>query len=408
MSTRGEMQTETTQVLIGMAVISIFFCGVLGGQAAADQRELIVSLAASEEYNDNIFFTFDDEVDDFITTLSGGLAFINNTERSNLSLSGRLERLIYADEKDLDATDQYYSGTFNYRLTERLGAGVEAAYTKDSRPDRDVATTGLILSTVPRQIQNYRGSVNYALTEITTSNLFYRYTRRDFEPRSADRSFDDYRAHRAGLGFAHRLDQYLANTTGRLNFGYNRFKYTETNTETEVFYGTAGLLRELTEKWRILIDLGPNYYESKFQVFGDNFTNRGWGVTGLVDLTYTGEYTGTTFTLMHGIEPASGRLGSSQRTSAIIKMFYRFAERGRAGLSAGYYVNKADAGDLTLLPVDEDTLNFRPWLRFDIIFNKLYLEASYTYSRIKDKEVDDTRDRNLVWLKLVFDYPAIQ
>ena len=399
---------DKRRFLIGMAVISIFFFGLSVEQTAADQRELVVSLAASEEYNDNIFFTFDDEIDDFITTLSGGLLFRNNTERSNLFLSGRLERLIYSDEKDLDATDQYYSGTFNYRLTERLGAGVEAAYTKDSRPDRDVAATGLILSTIPRQIQVYGGSLDYALTEITNSNLFYRYTQQDFEPRSGLPSFDDYRAHRAGAGLTHRLDRYLANTTGRLNFGYNRFNYPTTNTETDVYFGTVGVSRELTEKWRILIDLGPSYYESKFQVLGEEITNRGWGVTGLVELTYTGEFTGTSFSLFHGIEPASGQFGSSQRTSAIINAFYRFAERGRAGVSAGYFINKADAGDLALLPVNEDTINFRPWLRFDIIFNKLYLEASYTYSRIKDKEVDDTRDRNLVWLKLGLDYPVLE
>ena len=128
------MQMDKRRFLIGMAVISIFFFGLSVERTAADQRELVVSLAANEEYNDNIFFTFDDEIADFITTLSGGLLFRNNTERSNLFLSGSLERLIYSDEKDLDATDQYYSGTFNYRLTERLGAGVEAAYTKDSRP----------------------------------------------------------------------------------------------------------------------------------------------------------------------------------------------------------------------------------------------------------------------------------
>ena len=234
------------RILVGLAAGAILLSGL---QAAADRREIDLFLGAREEYNDNIFFTSDDTVDDFITTLSGGLKFLNQTERTDLQLSGILGRLIYSKEKDLDATDQYYKGRFGYEFTPRLGASVDAAYTKDSRPDRDVAESGLILSTVPRQIQNYGAAADYALTEITASNLFYRYTRQDFEPQRIDRSVSDYRAHRAGLGFAHRLDQYVLNTTGRLNFGYNRFTYPETDTETKVAIATVGLVYEVTDTY---------------------------------------------------------------------------------------------------------------------------------------------------------------
>ena len=391
------MQKATKKILIGLAICSILFSSI---QAAADKRELDVFLGAKEEYNDNIFFNFDDPVDDYITSLSGGLKFLNQTERTDLYLSGIVERLIYSDEKDLNATDQHYKGRFGYKFTPRLGAKVDAAYSKDSRPDRDVAASGLILSTVPRQIQNYGGAVNYALTEITASNLYYRYTRQDFQPRDFNQDFPDYRAHRAGFGFTHQLDQYLANATGRFNLGYNRFKYPETGTETKVIIATVGLAYELTEKWQLFIDIGPDYYDSEFELFGRNSTSNGWGGTGTLRIAYTGEYTGSSLNIFHGIEPASGQDGSAQRTSAIFDIFYRFAERGRTGLNTGYYINKADAGELALLPLDEHTFNIRPWLRFDIIYDKLYLEASYTYSYVKDKNIDRNRDRNLIWLQL--------
>ena len=167
-------------------MLTFFSLCFFGYRVTADQRELIVTLGAREEYNDNIFFTFDDEVDDYITTLSGGLNFLNQTERTDLYLSAIVERLIYSDEKDLNATDQYYLGRFGYKFTPRFGARLDAAYTEDSRPDRDVATTGLLLSTVPRTIQIYGAAIDYALTEITTSNVFYRYSRQDFEPRRLD------------------------------------------------------------------------------------------------------------------------------------------------------------------------------------------------------------------------------
>ncbi len=390
-----------------LIVLGIFLFCFSGYPAAADQRELIVTLGAREEYNDNIFFTFEDEVDDFITSLSGGLKFNNLTERSTLRLSGILERLIYARENDLDATDQYYSGYFGYKITPRFNIAAEAAYTMDSRPDRDIAATGLLLSTVPRQIQTYGGSADYALTETTTAGAFYRYTKQNFKPRSNVNSFDDYNANRAGLGFTRQLDQYLTNTLGRLNFGYNYFSYPESGTDNVVYSGTVGLERELTELWRVIIDLGPAYYESKFNTVDGDVTNRGWSGTGLITLSYRGEYTVTNFRLFHGIEPATGRDGSAQRTSAVFDVLYRFAERGRVGLLAGYYINKADAGDLARRDIDEDTINLRPRLIFDIT-DKLYLEAAYTYSRIKDKVFDDNRSRNLVWLQLRFDYPIIE
>ncbi len=265
-------------------------------------------------------------------------------------MSGIVERLLYSDEKDLDSWDQYYKGRFGYKFTERLGARVDAAYSKDSRPDRDVAASGLILSTVPRQIQNYGGEVDYALTEITSSNLYYRYTRQDFEPREFQGTFPDYRANRAGLNFAHRLDRYLANTTGRLNFGYNYFKYPQTNTDTKVVIGTVGLAYDVTEKWQLLIDIGPNYYDSEFNVLGSQFKYSGWGGTGTIKAEYTGEYIGSSLTLYHGIEPASGRDGSSQRTSGIFDIYYRFAERGERGLRPATTSTKPIQGNWRFCP----------------------------------------------------------
>jgi hypothetical protein len=184
--------------------------------------------------------------------------------------------------------------------------------------------------------------------------------------------------------------------------------YPETGTETKVIIATVGLAYELTEKWQLLVDIGPNYYDSEFELLGRNATSNGWGGTGTLRIAYTGEYTGSSLTLFHGIEPVSGQDGSSQRTSAIFDIFYRFAERGRTGLNTGYYINKADAGDLALLPLDEHTFNIRPWVRFDIIYDKLYLEASYTYSYVKDKNTDQNRDRNLVWLQLGLDWPILE
>ncbi len=71
------MRMTTKKIFIGLTLLAAF---LVGGQALADKRELDVFLGARGEYNDNIFFTADDTVSDFITTLSGGLKFLNQTE----------------------------------------------------------------------------------------------------------------------------------------------------------------------------------------------------------------------------------------------------------------------------------------------------------------------------------------
>ncbi|MHA2283552.1 MAG: hypothetical protein ACXAC5_22140, partial [Promethearchaeota archaeon] len=47
--------------------------------ASADGFNLIPSLALREEFNDNIFFSVEDEVDDLITTISAGLDIVEKS-----------------------------------------------------------------------------------------------------------------------------------------------------------------------------------------------------------------------------------------------------------------------------------------------------------------------------------------
>ena len=101
--------------------------------------------------------------------------------------------------------------------------------------------------------------------------------------------------------------------------------------------------------------------------------------------------------MSHGIEPASGRDGSAQRTSGIFDIYYRFAERGEWGFKTGYYVNKANSGELAIFPLDERTFNIRPWLRFDIIFDKLYLEGLATRIQPSTTGVSRQRPQTATW-----------
>jgi hypothetical protein len=370
--------------------------------AAADERKFTTVLSAGEKYNDNIFYSYDDEIDDYITEISGTLRFLNRTERTGLNLSARLHYSDYAEEDDLNGTDQYYNAGVSYDLTPRLNGSLDAAYSRDSQPDRDIDSTGLVLGTDDRDRQKYGGALQYQFSEITTLGGSYRFNREDF----ADSEVDDFDYQQATLFLNRRLDRYWDNTTGRLYFNYATYDYY--SADIDYYSGTVGLLWEITEVWYVLCDVGTRYTESTLDVSGVVVEeNNGWGWVGSVQLKYHGEYAAVGMSLSHDIGTASGFSGPVERTSAEVDMSYRFVERLRTGVGCGYYLNKADAGDLMLTATDEMTLRVRPFMRWGFT-DHLALEASYAFYYLDDNIVDKSLTRNVYLLKVEFDYDIIE
>jgi hypothetical protein len=385
----------------GTVLVLVLVVGLWGAPARADQRRLVLSMGAGEKYNDNIFLTSDGEIDDFITTLSGGLEFVNRTERLDLALTGRAVNQDYADNDDLDGLDQYYKSRIGYWLFPHLKTTLDGSFTRDTQPDRDIDVTGIVLNTATRDTQQYGAGIQYDPTDITSAYFSYQYRDQDFE--SSQHS--DYNYHQVGLALSHRLDKLVENTTGRLNFRYAHYDYPAT--QLDYYAGTTGFLHRLTELWHLQIDVGARYTESKFRMSGTEQANSGWGGVGSLEFGYQGRDAAVGLTLSHDVGAASGLDGAVERDSAVLDLNYRIAEKLRAGIAAGYYRNVADSSDLALNDIDENTSNLRPYLRAGLGCN-LSLDASYAYSQIQDRIDDVTRERSVAVLRLVWDYPVVE
>ena len=72
---------------IGIVILLVTLICVSPDMVSADEFKLIPSIGIREEYNDNIFYSSNDTVDDFITTIRLGLELIERTERLDLNLS---------------------------------------------------------------------------------------------------------------------------------------------------------------------------------------------------------------------------------------------------------------------------------------------------------------------------------
>ena len=383
-------------------IVVLLVLGFLsGGVGLAADRRVGLSLDVTEKYNDNIFYTADDEIDDYITVVTGELTLSRRSERSDAGLSALVRNSFYAEEHDLDGLDQYYAGHLTHALTTRFKAGVEASFARDTQPDRDIDATGLVLGTNTRDSQHYGGSLEYGLSEISTAALSYNYYREDYK----DIEGQNYSRQEGGLLLTHRLDKYFANTMGRLNLIYVKYDF-EAMT-IDYYAGTLGFLYQFSELWNLAMDLGARYTETSFDLPGGGEEKvDGWGGVGSLKAVFQGEYAATSLTLSHDVGAASGRDGSVERSSAVADMNYRFAEKIRCGVLAGYFLNRTDAGDLSRTMIDERTLRLKPYLRWGLL-DDLVLELSYQYSGLKDEVDDQTTENHVAMLRLtynVFDF----
>ncbi len=400
----------------GMKKTMLTICAValmvtIPNYGKADQFKLTPSVAIKGAYTDNLFFNTSNEVDDTITTLFGGLELSNRTERLDLNLNAKVDGLMYADNNDLNDVEQFYKGRIAYRITERVKLGANGGYQEDSRPDRDIESTGFVFTGVKRKRWQGGAFGDVTLSEKSALSMSYDYRKDTFDKPE----YVDYEFHTSNLGFTHDFSETLSRVIGRINAGYAYYNSDDTN--IEIWSATLGFSRAITEIFNLLVDAGVRYASSEFKVPGFvpyppffitvTDTEYDWGPTGRIVLGYNGETTRADISASKEIRPASGSNGTSDRTSFLLNVRRRFAEKFSAHMRAEYFLNKADAGKLARVGIDEQTVSIRPGLSYEII-DRLVLTASYSYTRVKYKISDTEAERNSVYAQLSYGIPLFE
>jgi hypothetical protein len=397
----------------GCLFLVLFLLFLESGAALAADWKLNGTFAVKEEYNDNIFFDETSVKDDFITTISPGLELTRNTERLQLGLMGRLDRRLYNSSTDLNATDQLYQGSVRYSLSPKASISGRAEYGKDSSPDRDLETTGLVLSNVERKRQRYTFAGNYDISEKTAASLSYEYYQEDYD--SPEES--DLESNGVSLLLVRDLSAWVQATKGRVNIGYTRYAFTDSTIDS---YGASlGVSKAFSEVWSILLDVGGRYTQSTFEVEELQFVppiyyrvvkeereTDGWGFVGKAVLSHRGEKSTIDFTLNHDLMPASGRSGTTNRTTLSFRASQKFTYELSGSVSGGYYLNKSDQQQYSTEEIDEETLYVNTGVRYE--FTKDYaLDASYTYTKTSYNVTDTDADRNLFMVRFYVLYPFL-
>jgi hypothetical protein len=394
-----------------LAIWFIALAFVYTNDIMADEFKLIPSIAVREEFNDNLFFDEDDEEDDYITTVSVGLEVIERTQRLDLDLSATVSPFYYADSDhdELDDVDQNYLGRVSYRISPVFGINANALYDVSNRRDRDIETAGLVLTNDERKRQDYGLGFDYTLTEKASMALSLGYLQDSWDTEDLDQQ--DLEDYRANLNFFYNLSKWWSLTTGRLNFGFERYRFELLNTETsdtDAYSGTIGAQHWFSETVNLIVDLGVQYTDSDFLISPiEEDNNTEFGGTGQAILEIRGELTRGSIRIGHAIRPGSGSGSTVKRSDVVFNLRRRLAERSVIAIATGFYKNKADRGDYSLREIDENTYFVRPNIRFEF-FENFTLEAGYSFIYEDDRYNNEDTRRNLVYLSIAYGLPLFE
>ena len=354
------------QQFIG-AVLALLLLAAAPTAVMGQELKVTPSLAAKEEYNDNIFLATGNGVDDFITTLTPSLELSSRTERHDTSLSGGINWLNYTRHSGNDAVDYFGNGAVGFQISERLAVSAGASYTRDSRPDQIDPATGLSINSESR-VQNYQAGVSYMATEKSKVSLSYGYSQQEYDRANLLGS----RQHQAAAGLSYTLTPQASLENA---FTFNR-QLTDVS-QVDNYSATLGLSYRLRELWSLSLKAGGRYTSTDlFSGGSGNSSNGEGGWVGNLSFIYSGEKLNGAVSFNHDISLAAGRTGSTERTGGSVTLGNRFTQELSAAVDFGYFWNKSNRDQFSVLPIDEKTLELNCKLHYDLN-NDLALEANY-------------------------------
>ncbi len=382
----------------------------------ANEIRILPFVSIEESLNDNLFFDSNNEKHDFITTISPGLKYDNNTETTQSNLAATFRQRIYAQNPDLNALDQTYRAQYQTLFNPRFRIGADAAFIRDASPDRDIETTGLVLNAVERD--RYQANLNtaYAISEKALTNLSYGYSKDQYEE-TAEEDYNNLESNSGNMLVSYDISAIVPATKARSTLGYAHYQFPDIVVEN--YMATAGFSRDMSELWRVLVDAGARYTCSEFDVSEFQFVppfsfvpvtrtenTTGWGAVGNASLTYQDDRITAELAVAQDIQPASGRSGTTERTTFSVRVAKKLTYELQCFVRSGFFINYSDSEEYSADEIDERTFYLSPGLTYNVSPD-VAIDASYNYTRT-DYESSSQATRNLFMIRLYVQYPILE
>ena len=375
-------------------VIIVLVASALG-LPTADATNLGVTprLAVRGAYDDNILFTEKDKTDSSIVTVSPSLELDYKTLLSSVSLMGDWDIKRYIDESDFDRTNQYYRLRANHNIENRLDAGADFRFYRDTTLNTYLQETGRVVDLVERDYLYAGGRVAYDVTMLSGISARYRYQKADYD----SNAYSDYDNHRANLYYYHRLKSQV----DKLSIGPSYYHRENDYNTVDSYTIDIGWDRDWSQTLNSALSIGARYSDISRD---DGTSDDSWGVKANFDMKFEGEVSTTKIEYNHDIRTTTD--GDDINVDNFLVTYNRMlTERFGAGVN-GRIVFSYKLFDQQADIDDSRYYRIEPHL-FYRLTEHLRMSLYYRYqNNVKfQNDGDKTRERNVVWLRVSYGLP---
>jgi predicted porin len=233
--------------------------------ATAAEWSVAPSMEQKSAFNSNLFWDYQNRSpkSDFVFTFTPAAAFKYSTEVVQLEGRTSLIGLHYLSHPSVDHIDQNQLINGGYKVTPRLGLNLNASYIVDSTMAQEQVTSGTFATLRPRQAVSVTPGVSYSLTERTSLQSSYNYSRISYK----DPGLRPYDQQQVNLTLSHLLTN--QKTTLISNTLVRRMQY-DSGDLFQSLGLQGGLAHKFSEDWGTEALAGVNLSRDSFrtQVYG--------------------------------------------------------------------------------------------------------------------------------------------
>jgi len=392
-------------------VICVFLLPALflfPGETTAGETSFVPSIDVTAEYDDNIYYTRENEESDYKASVKPGFELAYKSELFNVRSRGYVDFLRFLDNTNLNRENYYGMIDAGVNVTERLDLKGNFSFINDTTLDSQLYETGIVTTRTDRKRYDAGGDLTYRVTERSSAGIGYNHQ----AVRYGSDLYVDYDHDSAALIFSRLFNNGLDRFTVKPYFGYWRSDLSSvhnyglslgllhTFTETFTLEGSVGVRHTETErnyrKGEIAFD--PDTGTFRLVEKDEERKDRDWG--GTVNIQVKKTWTRSSLAVGYGHELTYTTSDGNAEPVEVDRIFCRIGHeitpRFRAGFEGSYYMSESESEF-----GDEDTryLTLTPSLEYDIA-RYFSIRLAYRYSRETDRRLDGhpSQERNRVWL----------
>lgn len=378
--------------LIAPPLLSVLIVCLLFGMAPAETR-WTPSLGLTGIHDDNIRFSRNQTVDDYIYYLEPGIKYDYNQELTRISANGRAVVRRYQDNDDLD--DELYRMTLkgDSNVTERMNLKGSYEFIKDTTLESELDETGRIYTRDDRMSHKVMMGPSIQLTERTTIGVVARY--RDVAYDSD--AFVDYKTWEADLPIRWHLETQI--DTIFISPGYVD-RDSDTNHSTS-YNLSLGWDHESTERLTLKFFAGARYTEIERKATNESEEN--WNAIGGLQLNYDFETSNIVLDFQRNLKTTADG-NQANVTRMIARLRWHLTERFGTEIRGGYYLTETEG-------VNTDNTTEHMKAGAELFYNLTEnhnIFAAYDYSQHyqKDIPVDPRAERNRILAGIRLNFPV--